>query len=465
MHDDRGRQIPGAGFEGRLRDALRAEAEAAPSELTVADLDLRWRRRRSRRTGRFALVAAAAASLVVAVGVGGLVAGRPAPPPPSGQAPTARLPSLPAPAGRILLDDGRVPPGGVTWIETGERITHVVGRYAAGEYRLQFTCVGAGELSWSLEGDGSNTAEGGTGRCAEDLPHSVLSLTTAGPGMLVLEIPTGTAWRAILSEFDASLPAELSDLRSLIGNVVVDHREDPSDGPPIVEWRGPGVALSDRYVIQIACFGPGTVEWALGGTIERPAVLSSREACERGDAGTVESAAPPGSIGTFEVLVRAPREVAWRIMVEAGDDHGPVVPPLALVYIGDEGRPTTPDACLESWTVGDEGGDALCEPTWPLVRDTGISIEAGDRLSFAVGDGWMAANLRFAAAPLVEVEEVVGDGPPSSVSDLTPIETGADGAAVTLRDPGEHVVRVRGEFRKAGASLTTSYYFRVRVRD
>ncbi len=463
MRDDR-QPLGDRGFEQRLRGALRAKVDEVPFSLTVTDLESRLARRRRPRPSTASLGAAAAIVLAIALGA---VASDWSTQPPVGSDPTptpgstgatpapAALPTLTAPVGRVVLEDGAVPRNGITWTDTNETQTKIVGRYEPGEYRLQFACEGGGELSWSLRGDGSSEAPSGSGRCGVGLAHSVLGLVADAPGQLTLDVQNGTAWHVILSEYGIGMPADLSDIQPVIPNVVVDERSSAEDASEIVERVLDGVPLSDRYVIQIACFGPGTLEWALGGTVERPAVLSSSESCERGDVSRVDSAAPAGSSGPVSMLVRAPASVAWRVMVEIGGDLGPIVPPAAVLYVGDKSFPATPRGCVEAWMIDGERGSEDCPGALVVPPyESAVTVEPGEGLSLAIQPGWTMLDVTVEGTRLNLGGELVGTFVVGA--GLAPAPT--DRVEFSPGGEGDVVVRISGTFRSGPAEVQTSYF-------
>ena len=370
MHDDR--------LEGRLRSALRAEADGLSFTITAEELRRRLVVRRRARLGRPGMFLLAAAVGLGLVGVG-VVAGswldRPGPSPrpvpsariaeASHEMPTPRNlplpPSLPSIEAFLApLDPARIVRAQSVGLSTAPTAwSHGLGGpgatdfgpvTSAGSYRVYLACLGNAQLTLrSVPADSAAPLN--------DIPITCDGATTArdvglaaGDSLAILASEP-TSWRIALLAPERPAPRATSiaaDVTAAAGkrldgqaqSEAVTPTFDPPDANPAPPVLAMQLGIRDAYRIAVSCAGSGPLTYALRPsenvtpTVGDGAALVNVATTAECDGGThVDIVRFPFVIGA-DVWISAPTGTAWRIAAAFED------PPIH----------TAPDG--DGWTTG-----------------------------------------------------------------------------------------------------------------
>jgi hypothetical protein len=370
MHDDR--------LEGRLRSALRTEADGLSFTITAEELQRRLAIRRRARLGRPGVLLLAATVGIGLVGVG-LVAGgwleRPQPnPSPIPSAPIADAshetptpsnlplpPSLPSIEAFLApLDPARIvraqsvgPSTAPTaWSHglTGPGATDFGPVTSDGSYRVYLTCLGNAQLTLRsapadtatppndipITCDGSTTARD-VGLAAGDALAILASEPTSWRLALLAPERPGPHATSIAADVTAAAGKRLDAQAQSDASTPVFGSPDASPAPAVLAMH---LGIRDSFRIAVSCAGSGPLTYALRPTenvtptVGAGEVLVNVATTVECDGGThLDVVRFPFVIGA-DVWISAPTGTAWRIAAAFED------PPID----------TAPDG--DGWTIG-----------------------------------------------------------------------------------------------------------------
>jgi len=413
-------------LEARLRDALRAEADALP--LTVSEGDV-LRERDRRRHRRWALPASllGAAAVVTLLVVGGALwratpdevaaSLAPSPSPSASPRPLATYDEL-----ARILDESLVVPWTVAAQGEGPaadagdgKITTVlgtVGVYQFIDYALD--CTGGDIEIRVMSGD--TAGFGYKGACDQ---HPILITDGAGsadPDSRVEVVATkDVRWRVIVEEsapasgepsVPPSVPPSLPPVPALGFDSTLRGALRGSAGPSDVTTIDAPIAPGSTIAIAFACAGGGLVHLTVDGVAEDAACVASN---------ILEFV--PGGGDRSVVMISADQDVLldleFRSYTPAQKGES-FTPPVATLSSG-SGTTTGVKACGGALTLpGGQGQWDDCSPKWLAIPEArALHVPVNGAIAATLPDGWTITDVTATYVPN---------------ADTLPPPTGADGA-------------------------------------
>jgi len=392
-------------LEARLREALRAEADALPFTVSEQDLFRERDRRRHRRLALPASLLAAAAVVTLLVVVGAMLRAAPdevaaslAPSPSASPRPLATYDDL-----ARILDESLVVPW--TVVAQGEgpaagagggKITTVLGTVGVHHFiDFALDCTGGDIEIRVMSGD---TA--GFGYKSACGPRSIMitdGMGSADPDSRVEVVATtDVRWRVIV---EASAPASgeptvapsLPPVPALGFDSTLRGKLAGPAGPGDVITLDAPVAPGSTIAIAFACAGGGMVHLTVDGVAEEAACVASN----------IMEFAPGGgdrSVVTISANQDVLLDLEFRSYTPA--QKGEFTPPVATLSNG-SGTTTGVKACGGGLTLpGGQGQWDDCSPRWLAIPEArALHVPINGTIVATLPDGWTITDVTATYVP------------------------------------------------------------------